>query len=82
MTSTRLGKESPVKKDSLSSGANHLQPRASPSVHGSRHQSRGREREVGGGGKPNTIPRERSHSKSRLRKVVIPASCPVGFCLG
>lgn len=81
MTSTRLGKESPVKKDSLSSGANHLQPRASPSVHGSRHQSRGREREVGGG-KPNTIPRERSHSKSRLRKVVIPASCPVGFCLG
>ena len=59
-SSTRIGKESPVKKDSLSSGG-HLQIKTSPSVH-SRHSSAIRSTRE----KPATMPREHSPSKSRL----------------
>ena len=60
----KLGKESPVKKDSLSSGG-HLQLKTSPSSH-SRHSAMrgGPTRESV---KPATIPRESSPSKSRIR---------------
>ena len=60
----KLGKESPVKKDSLSSGG-HLQLKTSPSAH-SRHSAMrgGPTRESV---KPATIPRESSPSKSRIR---------------
>ena len=59
----KLGKESPVKKDSLSSGGHQLQLKTSPSAH-SRHSA------VRGGPtreKPATIPRESSPSKARIR---------------
>ena len=54
----KLGKESPVKKDSLSSGG-HLQLKTSPSAL-SRHTTRDTV-------KPATIPRETSPTKSRIR---------------
>ena len=59
----KLGKESPVKKDSLSSGGHQLQLKTSPSAH-SRHSA------VRGGPtreKPATIPRDSSPSKARIR---------------
>ena len=61
----KLGKESPVKKDSLASGGHLLQLKTSPSAH-SRHscQRGGPARESG---KPATIPRESSPAKSRIR---------------